>query len=311
MAMTKARMIYVTNLVAQSGIIVTGSVVRLTGSGLGCPTWPQCVEGSYTPTQRQEEEFHKYIEFGNRLLTFVVAIVAIATIIAMINYALQRKKQGLPQRKLLLLLAAVPLIGTAAQAVLGGITVLTGLHPAIVSAHFLVSMALVAAAVALVAKSADPDDSPIQFLAPPAVRTLAWILVIITGVVVVLGVVVTGSGPHSGDAETESRFSFDPRTVSWIHADAVFLFVGLLIGLLVALFLFKSTGRMRRRTLVLLAVALVQASVGYTQYFLGLPEALVAVHVLGAVLTWIAVLFIPFSMRTRGISHESVKTNEA
>ena len=309
MAMTKARMIYIANLVVQSGIIVTGSVVRLTGSGLGCPTWPQCVEGSYTPTQRQEEAFHKYIEFGNRLLTFVVAIVAIATLIAMINYALRRKSQGLPQRKLLLLLAVVPLLGTAAQAVLGGITVLTGLHPAIVSAHFLVSMALVAAAVALVAKSADPDDSPILYLAPAAVRILTWILVVVTGVVVILGVIVTGSGPHSGDAETESRFSFDPRTVSWIHADAVFLFVGLLIGLLIALFLFKSTGRMRRRTLVLLAVALVQGSVGYTQYFLGLPEALVAVHVLGAVLTWIAVLFIPFSMRTRGILRESVTSN--
>jgi len=170
-------------------------------------------------------------------------------------------------------------------------------------------MALVAAAVALVAKSADPDDSPILYLAPAAVRILTWILVVVTGVVVILGVIVTGSGPHSGDAETESRFSFDPRTVSWIHADAVFLFVGLLIGLLIALFLFKSTGRMRRRTLVLLAVALVQASVGYTQYFLGLPEALVSVHVLGAVLTWIAVLFIPFSMRTRGILRESVTSN--
>ena len=302
MSVLSYRKIYITNLVAQSGIIVTGAVVRITGSGLGCPTWPECVEGSYTPTARQEEQFHKYIEFGNRLLTFVVALAAIATIVAMVIYTRKRIASGLPARKTLIALAAVPLIGTIAQAVLGGVTVLTGLHPVTVSAHFLLSMILVAAAVALVARSSDPDDQPIVYLAPKAVRVLTWLLVAVTAVVVFLGVLVAGSGPYSGDADTEVRYSFDPRTISWLHADAVLLFLGLLVGLLISLFLFQSTGRMRRRTVILIAVAVSQALVGYVQYFTGLPEILVAIHVLGAVLTWIAVLFVPFSMRTRGIT---------
>ena len=296
------RLVYLANVIAQSGIIVTGAIVRITGSGLGCPTWPQCVEGSYIPTARQEQEFHKYIEFGNRLLTFVVAIVAIATIVAMIIDTRRRRKVGLPPRKTLIVLAIVPFVGTAVQAVLGGITVLTGLHPAIVSAHFLLSIVLVAAAVVLLARSGDPDDQPIRYLAPLPVRVLAWSLVAVTAVVVFLGVLVTGSGPHSGDADTEVRFSFDPQTISWMHADMVFLFLGLLIGLLITLFLFPSTGRMRKRTLILLIIALLQGTVGYVQYFTGLPELLVAIHVLGAVLIWIAVLIIPFSMRTRGVA---------
>lgn len=294
------RGIFIANLVAQSGIIVTGAVVRLTGSGLGCPTWPECVEGSYTPTVRQEEGFHKLIEFGNRLLTFVVAIIAIAVLVAIIANVVSRKRAGLPQRRALIILAIIPFVGTAAQAVLGGITVLTGLHPLIVSAHFLVSMALVTAAVALVARSGDPGDQPVTYLAPKPVRFLTWLLVSVAAVVVVLGVITTGSGPHSGDAETESRFSFDPQTVAWLHADTVFLFIGLLIGLLVTLMLFKSTGSMRKRTILLFGITLTQGIVGYVQYLTGLPSALVAIHVLGAVLTWIAVLFIPFTMRTRG-----------
>lgn len=301
MTSRRIRGIYVANLVAQSGIIVTGAVVRLTGSGLGCPTWPQCVEGSYTPTSRQEEEFHKFIEFGNRLLTFVLAAIAIAVIVAAIVDARRRKRDGAPRRPVLTALAVVPLVGTAFQAVLGGVTVLTGLHPLTVSAHFLVSMGLVAAAVALVAKSGDPGERPVKYLAPKSVRMLTWLIVAVAGIVVVLGVITTGSGPHSGDAETEARFSFDPRTVAWLHADVVLLFLGLTIGLLVALFLFDSTGRMRRRTIALLGIMSVQGIVGYAQYFTGLPVTLVTFHVFGAVVTWIAVLFIPFSMRTRGI----------
>jgi cytochrome c oxidase assembly protein subunit 15 len=294
------RGIFIANLLAQSGIIVTGAVVRLTGSGLGCPTWPQCVEGSYTPTVRQEEGIHKLIEFGNRLLTFVVVFIAIAVLVAVVVNVVSRKRAGLPQRRAIIILAFIPFVGTAAQAVLGGITVLTGLHPLIVSAHFLVSMGLVTAAVALVARSGDPGDQPIVNLAPKPVRFLTWLLVSVAAVVVVLGVITTGSGPHSGDAEVESRFSFDPQTVAWLHADTVFLFIGLLIGFVVTLMLFKSTGSMRKRTILLIAITLTQGLIGYIQYFTGLPSTLVAIHVLGAVLTWIAVLFIPFSMRTRG-----------
>ncbi len=294
------RAIFVGNLVAQSAIIVTGAVVRLTGSGLGCPNWPQCVEGSYTPTARQEEAFHKYIEFGNRLLTFVVVIIALAVLVAVLMNARSRKRSVIPQRPAIIILAIIPFIGTAAQAVLGGVTVLTGLDPLIVSAHFLLSMVLVTAAVVLVARSGDLGDQPVIHLTPKPVRFLTWLLVSVAALVVVLGVITTGSGPHSGDAQSEARFSFDPQTVSWLHADAVFLFIGLLIGLIVSLMLFNSTGSMRKRTFLLIALTLTQGGVGYIQYFTGLPSALVAVHVLGAVLTWIAVLFIPFSMRTRG-----------
>ncbi len=299
------RAIFVGNLVAQSAIIVTGAVVRLTGSGLGCPTWPQCVEGSYTPTARQEEAFHKYIEFGNRLLTFVVVIIAIAVLVAVLMNARSRKRSVIPQRPAIIILAIIPFIGTAAQAVLGGVTVLTGLDPLIVSAHFLLSMVLVTAAVVLVARSGDLGDQPVIHLTPKPVRFLTWLLVSVAALVVVLGVITTGSGPHSGDAQSEARFSFDPQTVSWLHADAVFLFIGLLIGLIVSLMLFKRTGSMRKRTLLLIALTLTQGGIGYIQYFTGLPSALVAVHVLGAVLTWIAVLFIPFSMRTRGAPEAS------
>ena len=301
------RAIFVANLVAQSTIIVTGAVVRLTGSGLGCPTWPECVEGSYTPTARQEEVFHKYIEFGNRLLTFVLVIVAIAVIVAVFINVRSRRRAGIAQRPAIIVLSVIPFVGTAAQAVLGGVTVLTGLHPLIVSAHFLLSMVLVTAAVALVARSGDLGDQPVIRLAPTPVRLLTWLMVSVAAVVVVLGVITTGSGPHSGDAQSEARFSFDPQTVAWLHADTVFLFIGLLIGLLVSLMLFSSTGSMRKRTLLLIGVTITQGAIGYAQYFTGLPSALVAVHVAGAVLTWIAVLFIPFSMRVRGVA--SPRTN--
>lgn len=296
------RAVYITNLVVQSGIILTGAIVRITGSGLGCPTWPECVEGSYVPTQRQAESWHKYVEFGNRLLTFVLALAAIAAVVAALVDRHRRRRAGLPARGILTALAFVPIVGTAVQAVLGGITVLTGLHPATVAAHFLVSMGLVAACVALVVRSKEPGDQPVIRLVQAPVRILAWALVAATGVVVVLGVITTGSGPHSGDADVEARFAFDPRTVSWLHADSVFLFLGLTVGLLVAAKVSGAPRALSTRTIILLVIALVQGFIGYTQYFAGLPELLVVIHVLGAIAVWIAVLFIPATLRSRGES---------
>jgi len=296
------RGVYIANLVAQAGIVVTGAVVRVTGSGLGCPTWPQCAEGSYIPTSRQEESWHKYVEFGNRLLTFVLAALAIAAIVSAILDARRRRRAQLPPRPALTILAIVPLVGTAVQAVLGGITVLTGLHPLTVAAHFLVSIGLIAVCVALVARSGDPGDQPIHYRVPRPVRVLTWILVAATLAVVILGVIVTGSGPHSGDADTEARFSFDPRTVSWLHADSVLFFLGLLVGVLVASYLVSDGRLLARRAWILLAVALVQGAIGYAQFFTGLPATLVAIHVLGAVLTWIAALFLIPALRTRGVT---------
>jgi cytochrome c oxidase assembly protein subunit 15 len=295
------RGVFVANLVAQTAILVTGAVVRLTGSGLGCPTWPQCVEGSYTPTERQPEAWHKYIEFGNRLLTFALVILAVAAVLAAWWDRRQRQRGGRPLRPVILLLALIPIVGTLAQALLGGVTVLTGLNPVTVSFHFLLSMVIVAGNVALVVRASDPGDQPITALVPPLVSRLAWALVAVSAILVILGVLVTGSGPHSGDARSENRFSFDPRTISWIHADAVLLFLGLCVGLLVVLIVIDAPKAAVRRTWLLLVIAGTQGALGYVQYFAGLPGVLVAIHVLGSGLVWITVLFIPSALRQRGV----------
>ena len=293
------RGIFLANLIAQAGIVVTGAIVRLTGSGLGCPTWPECVEGSYVPTSRQEEAWHKYVEFGNRLLTFVLAALAIAAVIGALVWWRRLRASGLPPRTPVLLLAGVPLIGTVVQAVLGGITVLTGLNPWAVAAHFLVSMAIIAACCLLVVRAGEASDGPAIPLVRTQVLWLGRLLVLATFAVVVLGVVVTGSGPHSGDADSEARFGVDPRTVAWLHADAVLLFLGLTVGMIVALSV--TSGPRRSRTLAwwLLGVSLAQGFVGYTQYFIGLPWLLVAVHVLGACCVWILAVLLLLSLRGR------------
>lgn len=294
------RGIFIANLAAQIAIVVTGGIVRLTGSGLGCPTWPECVEGSYVPTSRQEEAWHKYVEFGNRLLTFVLAALAIAAIVGAFVWWRRQRRDGSVARGPVLALAAIPIIGTVVQAVLGGVTVLTGLNPWAVAAHFLVSIAIIAGCVLLVVRAGEPGDRPVTRLVRPEVRLLGWAIVWVTLVVVVLGVIVTGSGPHSGDADTEARFGVDPRTVSWLHADAVLLFLGLTAGFLVALRVTRAPARTVRLTLALLGVALAQGLIGYAQYFSGLPWVLVAIHMLGACLVWALAVFVALSMRARG-----------
>ncbi len=299
------RMIFVANLIAQMAIVVTGAVVRVTNSGLGCPTWPECVEGSYTPIARQAEAWHKYVEFGNRLLTFILVALAIAALVAAFMDRFTRKRASLPRRNALLVLAFIPILGTFAQAILGGITVLTGLHPATVSSHFLASMAIIAGCAALVMRSRDDGDRPIVMLVRKEIRILTWGLIAVAGVVVLLGVVVTGSGPHSGDPNSENRFSFDPRTVSWLHADVVLLFLGLLAALLLALRLTDAPKRARRAAWILLGIALVQGLVGYVQYFTGLPVIAVIFHVTGAVCVWAAALLLLAPQRTRGTAPQA------
>lgn len=294
-----ARGIYIANLVAQGAIVITGATVRLTGSGLGCPTWPQCVDGSYTPTARQEQEWHKLVEFGNRTLTFALVVLAIAAIIFAVVDQRNRVRRGGNRRGFLLFLAVIPFLGTFAQAILGGITVLTGLSPITVASHLLLSMALIAGCVALVVRSGDEGDAPVQLLVRREIRVLTWILIGVTSLVVIMGTVVTGSGPHSGDAKAELRFSFDPRMVSWLHADIVLLFIGLVVALLLALYLTNAPTGAIKLTWLLVAISLAQAAIGYTQYFTGLPELLVLVHVTGAVLLWITILFIPSRERIR------------
>ncbi len=263
------------NAIANGVIVVTGGAVRLTGSGLGCPTWPRCTEDSFVATE--ELAAHGVIEFGNRLLTFVLTAAAIATVVAVWR----------SPRRDLRPLAVLTFLGIPAQALLGGVTVLTGLNPWTVAAHFLVSAVLVALATTLWLRSREPGVGE-PLLRRPFVLLVAGIAAV-TAAVLVLGTVVTGSGPHSGDvpddpAAAPVRMGFDPQLVSQLHADVVFLPLGLTVALLVALHATDSPGRVRRAARELLVVQLAQGVVGYVQYFTDLPIALVLVHMLGAVL---------------------------
>ena len=294
------RIIFVANLVAQTGIVLTGGLVRLTGSGLGCPTWPQCAPGSYVPTAEQEQEFHKYIEFGNRTLTFLLGVLAIAALVGAFAWNRRNRHANGISRRPIVWLAAVPLIGTLAQAILGGITVLTGLNPVSVSTHFMVSAVLIALSLLLVVRANETGDEPLTVLVHPAIRTLSRVMVGVGFVVLVLGTLVTGSGPHSGDADVEHRLPFDVRTISWLHADTVLLFIGLMVGLLVALKVSNAPARTVKRAWILVGIALAQGLVGYAQYFTGVPWLLVLLHLAGACAVWIALIGAHLSLRRRG-----------
>jgi cytochrome c oxidase assembly protein subunit 15 len=291
----RTRRIFAAVVVAQSAIVVTGGLVRLTGSGLGCPTWPECAPGSYVPTLEQAEGVHSYIEFGNRLLTFLLSAVVIAAAVAAWRHR--------PHRRDLLALAGLQLVGVAAQATLGGITVLTGLNPATVAAHFLLSMVLIAGAVVLLEVSGRVQVSP---PVRPEIRWLGGALLVVAALVLVVGTVVTGSGPHSGDAAAPARFGFDPQTVSWLHADLVFLFLGLALAMVLALRVTDAPGRAQRRAAALLAVIVAQGAVGYVQYFTGVPAALVALHMIGACLVVITTVRLALALFA-----ESVPADEA
>ena len=276
------------NVVANGVIVVTGGAVRLTGSGLGCPTWPECTDGSITPTA--ELAGHGLIEFGNRLLTYVLAVVAIATVVAVFSSG----------RRDLRRLAVLSFLGIPAQALLGGITVLTGLNPWTVAAHFLVSAVLVGLATVLWLRSREPGVG--QLLVRRPFWGLTWGIVASVAAVQVIGTVVTGSGPHSGDVDendvpTGDRMPFDPELVSQLHADVVFLLIGLTVALLVGLHATDSPGRVRRAARDLLVVELAQGVIGYVQYFTHVPALLVLVHMAGAVLTVVYTARLLWSVR--------------
>jgi len=283
------RRVLLVNLILEIGIVVTGGLVRLSGSGLGCPTWPQCVPGSFVPVPRQAQGFHKIIEFGNRSLTSVVAVAALLVIIAIWRWA--------PCRRGLRRISVLPLMGVLLQAVLGGITVLTGLNPGLVAAHFLASMVLVALSAYLLYRVSEGDETPVA-LVRPEIRSVAWFTAGLGMLVLVLGTVVTGSGPHSGDASTP-RFGFDPRTISWLHADAVMLFAGLVVAVMLAVHLTTTDPRPRKAWRAVLVVTVLQGLVGFTQYLTGLPEVLVMVHMLGASLLAVSLTFGVLSLRKR------------
>lgn len=268
-------------LFLQSALVLTGGAVRLTGSGLGCPTWPECTPGSYTPVPHQAEgQLHAWIEFGNRLLTFALLFSALIAVI----YVL---KSG---RKDLRSLAAGQVLGIFGQGILGGITVLTDLHPLPVAGHLLLSMLLIAGAASLYSRRHEQKEKVSAPTKTISVLSLAHVL--ISFIVLILGTIVTGSGPHAGD-EKAQRFGFDIRTVAILHADAVIFLMGLTIALLVAASVTKST---KKAIYIFFGVSLAQGGVGYAQYLTGIPELLVAIHLAGATIFWIAAWRIRLSV---------------
>jgi cytochrome c oxidase assembly protein subunit 15 len=273
------RRLAIAAVVAQAGIAVTGSVVRVTGSGLGCPAWPACFPDSFVPTPHPEvEALTQWIEFGNRLLTGVLIIVAGLCLLAALGTR--------PRRRRLTGLALVQPLGVVAQAVIGGFTVLLSLAWASVSLHFMASMVLVWLSVQLVAASTDGEGPPRHTVTGP-VRGLIAVSSAVLAALLVAGTLVTAAGPHSGDADTP-RLSLGVQATAQLHADLLFAYLGLLVGLGFALRAVGAPQRLWRRYVALVAVVLAQGALGTVQYVLGVPEVLVALHVLGAALVTVA-----------------------
>ncbi|MCM3921256.1 COX15/CtaA family protein [Frankia sp. AiPs1] len=277
------------NVFALSLIVVSGGVVRLSGSGLGCPTWPQCGDGSFTP--HSEYALHGAIEFGNRVVGLVVGLVVLITPIMAL-----RLRDG--RRRDLTLLSFGLWVGYLGQAVLGGITVLTKLNPVTVAAHFLLSMVLLWNAVVL-DRRARQGAGPVTPAVAPALLWLARLLVVVSAGVLVLGTVVTGTGPHSGDSEHPARFGFDIVNVSQLHADGAMLLTGLVAAMAFAVRITAAPAAARRDSLTLIAVVVAQAGLGFAQYFLGVPSGLVALHMTGATIMWVVALRLWLAMVAR------------
>jgi cytochrome c oxidase assembly protein subunit 15 len=249
--------------VANTVIVLTGGLVRLTASGLGCPAWPRCTDESFVP--HRELGVHGVIEFGNRMLTYVLIAVAIGTLIAVWRWA------GSTPR--LRRLAVVLALGIPLQGVIGGVTVRTNLNPWIVSLHLLLSMGLIAGSMLLVVRVSERHGTPLPAHAVLLSRVaFAWLIV-----VVYLGTMVTGSGPHAGDLDSP-RNGLNPHVMSHVHAVGVYVLVALTLAMLLAL---RGTPAMRF-ALLLLGVELLQGTIGFVQYFTDLPIALVAAHLVGA-----------------------------
>lgn len=265
----------VLNLILQCVIVLTGGLVRLTGSGLGCSTWPACTPGNVTTTP--EQGIHGAIEFGNRLLSFPVLAVAVAVLIT-------AWRTHRPIRWW----AAIPTIGVLIQAVVGGVTVLTKLSPLWVGTHLLVSIAIIAVSSAYLVRLRQPDGPTSLAVAKP-VSFMAWAQLLLLAVVLVIGTLVTGSGIHSGDFDEAARLGFNFEEISKLHVDVVMVFMGLTIGLLAVTYSTDTPRNVRTMAQITLGIALAQGAVGYWQYFTGVPIALVAIHLVGACILTAAV----------------------
>ena len=292
---TVCKAVGIAAIVAQAGIGVTGSVVRVTGSGLGCRTWPQCQPGSMFPVEHSEyAALNQWIEFSNRMLTgLVIAVAALAVITAW------RVKIDQPHRRRLFALAWTMPGGVVLQAVVGGMTVLAKLEWWTVAIHFLASTPLIWLAVLLLHAFSEGDERP-RPLVPPLARGLLVTLVVAMWAILVAGTTVTGAGPHGGDPDTH-RLDAPIQTLAQVHGGLLVIYLLVLVMFGLALLRGNAPKRLWRRYAAVWVVALAQGALGSVQYALGVPEALVSLHVLGSALVIIATAALWCASRDRGV----------
>lgn len=288
------RLIALAGLISQAGISVTGSIVRVTASGLGCPTWPQCFPGSFTPVPRAEVPIvHQAVEFGNRLITFLVVITAALAVIA-VTRAHRRRE--------VLVYAWLMPLSTVLQAVIGGITVRTGLLWWTVAVHLLVSMAMVWLATLLYVKVGEPDDGVVTQVVPNPLRWLTFTSGLALAAALFTGSLVTGAGPHAGDKSPQRvvpRLEIEIVTLVHAHATMLVCYLSLLVGLGAGLLAVAAPRPVLRRLAVVVGLVIGQGLIGEIQYHTGVPPALVALHVLGATMCTAATAALWASMRPR------------
>ena len=259
-------------LISQAGITVSGSIVRGTGAGLGCDTWPNWHEGSLGPGAGAQPWVHQLIEFGNRLLTFVVAAAAIAVLVVVM-------KAG--RRRELVVYGTLSIIGIGVQAVIGGISVHMDLHWWFVALHFLPSMALVWIAALLYARIPEDDQQAPHRVFGAHTRRFARAGAIALAVVLMTGTMVTGSGPHSGDADAgmEGRLELDTEVLAVVHAVCMYAYLLLTLLVLWQLYKQKAPQRAKRTAWVLVVVIIIQWAIGVAQFYLGVPRWTVPFHI--------------------------------
>jgi len=285
----QANKLAIANLIAQIGIIVTGGLVRLTGSGLGCSRWPLCEPGQFTPVFHEQATYHPFVEFGNRTMTGVLLVIAVLLLLSVI-YDPSRTRA-------IRAFVWLPLALIIVQAVLGGITVLVDLNPAIVAGHMAISILLVAISALIQNRLSHVERTEVTSH-PAWLGNASWMLTALLVPVVIMGVIVTGSGPHSGDTEVGYRLEFDPMSIAKIHALFVWFFLVLIVAVGIGMWLARRGGALVTRAQFnglwwLVGVTLLQGALGYYQTYNGLPIVAVAGHMLGAgLLTAVTVRFV-------------------
>lgn len=288
------RLIAAAVILTQGGIAVTGAIVRVTASGLGCPTWPQCFPGSFTPVAVSEvPRIHQAVEFTNRMITFLVVLTAVLAVLAVARARRRAEVQ---------VYAWLMPASTVVQAVIGGITVRTGLLWWTVALHLLASMTMVWLAVLLYVKIGEPDDGRPRLLVPKPLRGLAFLSGVTLAALLVTGTLVTAAGPHAGDTSPTRvvpRLQIAITTLVHAHSSLLIAYLALLVGLGFGLFAVSAPRSVLLRLGVLIALVCAQGAVGTVQYFTGVPAALVAIHVAGAAAVTAATSALWASMRER------------